>query len=869
MGGWKMTAHRGKTLVCLLSVAALILGLLVFLAASTSPAAADGETWVDTKGPGEGDAHDLVYVPERNELYRAANQGVWCYEPSTATWSDTGGEVSDLVIYSLVWDGTGLYAGTAANGVWRYDPVMGTWIKTEQSNTYTINELVWDGSVLYVGTDNHGVWRYDPAAGAWVSTAAPFSDVLSLAWDGTFVYAGGRYNGVWRYDPAAGAWVDTASAPFNTYDIISLAWDGTFLYAGTRQHGVWRYDSRFGTWSVEAGIDDYDVTSLALDDSSLFVSIERSTYAPITNGGVWRHYLGTDTWINISGAIDNFYIYDLEWDGSGLYAGMRGRGVWHYSPSTDTWINTGGSMTSSYDVSSLAWDGSGLYAGCTGVWYYEPSTSTWSNTGGAFSVFRVYSLAWDGSGLYAGIYAYIPHSKRYHVWHYEPGTANWAEISSYPEDNEGFRSMVWGGSSLYVLTDWSDVWRYDPGTDNWTEIGAGAGDYTIRSLAWDGYSLYASGYVVTQVIFDKVPIAYNNVVLRYDPVTNSWTRVLVEGTLLIPIQYSLAVDGSGLYVAKGDYGIVWRYDPATGKWADICGLRSGYGIDSLVWDESGLYALVYYMVPETVRRKVDKGLWRYDFQTGDWTDINGEASGHKINHLLWGGSSLYAGVDNHGVWRYACFAPPYVSSVIPDSGYAGIEVTISGSGFGDVRGSSSVSFASTQVTDYISWSDTKIVCRVPDMAPGDVQVAVSVAGKTSNEVPYTVIEATPLTVTSVTPDQGSQLSLTSDLTIGGSGFESGAAVRLEKGDITINAQGIKVVSDMEIKCAVWTFAADPGTYDLVVENPDGREARLTDGFRILNLCGQGAGASLAVFGLFMGLLSLAGTGIFRRRRRRK
>jgi photosystem II stability/assembly factor-like uncharacterized protein len=126
------------------------------------------------------------------------------------------------------------------------------------------------------------------------------------------------------------------------------------------------------------------------------------------------------------------------------------------------------------------------------------------------------------------------------------------------------------------------------------------------------------------------------------------------------------------------------------------------------------------------------------------------------------------------------------------------------------------------------------------------------------------------TVTSVEPNQGSQLNIWFGITdLAGTGFENGAEVRLEKGSIVLDAYNVNVVSDTQITCTVGLFGAEPGAYDVVVVNPDGQEARLEGGFTVMSQCGQGAGASLMVFGLMMGLLSLAGTGIFRKRRGKK
>gem|GEM_PF-1267929 len=61
-------------------------------------------------------------------------------------------------------------------------------------------------------------------------------------------------------------------------------------------------------------------------------------------------------------------------------------------------------------------------------------------------------------------------------------------------------------------------------------------------------------------------------------------------------------------------------------------------------------------------------------------------------------------------------------------------LTLYGSGFGDRRGTSAVSFGSLHTRTYLSWSDERIVCRVPTRARiGALRVCVVTPSGTSNE----------------------------------------------------------------------------------------------------------------------------------------
>jgi hypothetical protein len=109
--------------------------------------------------------------------------------------------------------------------------------------------------------------------------------------------------------------------------------------------------------------------------------------------------------------------------------------------------------------------------------------------------------------------------------------------------------------------------------------------------------------------------------------------------------------------------------------------------------------------------------------------------------------------------------------------------------------------------------------------------------------------------------------------LAGTGFQTGATVRIEQASSgkVVNATKVKVVSDTKITCTISLQGAGAplGKYDVVVRKPDGQEGRYANGFSVTNVCGQGAGAMMLVFGLMMGLLSLSGFDHLRRRLQEK
>jgi hypothetical protein len=77
-------------------------------------------------------------------------------------------------------------------------------------------------------------------------------------------------------------------------------------------------------------------------------------------------------------------------------------------------------------------------------------------------------------------------------------------------------------------------------------------------------------------------------------------------------------------------------------------------------------------------------------------------------------------------------AVPVIGYLSPNRGHSGATVKLSGWHFGAVRGSSLIKFGSRTATRYVSWSDTRIIVRVPQgTVRGQVKVTVKTAAGTS------------------------------------------------------------------------------------------------------------------------------------------
>jgi len=120
---------------------------------------------------------------------------------------------------------------------------------------------------------------------------------------------------------------------------------------------------------------------------------------------------------------------------------------------------------------------------------------------------------------------------------------------------------------------------------------------------------------------------------------------------------------------------------------------------------------------------------------------------------------------------------PLLTSLSPVSGLVGDTVTISGSRFGSKKDSSVVGFNNTEVTEYVSWSDTRVRVKVP--AGGTTgPVVVRTSTGISNEMDFTVKNLVPTHI-ELDPAQAKVGGPAFVLTVRGRNFEPKSVVTWE------------------------------------------------------------------------------------------
>ncbi len=123
-------------------------------------------------------------------------------------------------------------------------------------------------------------------------------------------------------------------------------------------------------------------------------------------------------------------------------------------------------------------------------------------------------------------------------------------------------------------------------------------------------------------------------------------------------------------------------------------------------------------------------------------------------------------ISQNGTWSNGIpfsMIPANIASISPAMLAPGVQVTLSGSGFGAVQGSGFVELQNVDRVPVLSWSDTQIRITVPaGTIPGNAHISQN--GTWSNGIPFSMIPANIVSISPTMLAPGMQVTLT------GSGF---------------------------------------------------------------------------------------------------
>lgn len=251
------------------------------------------------------------------DWFAGTNQnGVYKSNNSASTWTASStGIPANIGVYSLAQDATGIYAGCFTGGVYKSTNNGASWSVTGTGPSGTVYSIVIDGTSIYAGTTS-GVYLSTNGGTSWtaINTGLGSSFVYALALNGSDLYAG-TFSGIYKLPASSSSWVNISLGLPASSTIRSLALDGTDIYVGTMSSGVWRTSLSALSVNGSAKAKEEEMNIYPNPNNGLF---NITSSAPFTEVKVYnqlgalvitKETEGLNTSIDISSAAKGIYFY--------------------------------------------------------------------------------------------------------------------------------------------------------------------------------------------------------------------------------------------------------------------------------------------------------------------------------------------------------------------------------------------------------------------------------------------------------------------------------------------------------------------------------------------------------------------------------
>jgi len=365
------------------------------------------------------------------------------------------------------------------------------------------------------------------------------------------------------------------------------------------------------------------------------------------------------------------------------------------------------------------------------------------------------------------------------------------------------------------------MYAIDATTGALTSIGTVAAGGRAISVAVDPKG--KSAYVATDS--DLPGLAGNVSMYTINAATGALSPIgtIIAGTN--PASVTVDPTGKFAYVANSGSNDVSMYtiNVTTGALTSIGLMGAGSGPAAAAVDPAGRFAYV--------ANSGSNDVWMYTINatTGALTSMGTIAAGSNPTSVAIHPSGEFAYVTNSGssdisMYRIdaasgiltpiGAMGPPTLTSVSPNSGTQGnnVPVTLSGTNFTSGAainfGGAGVTVSNTAVVN--STTITATFAIATNAATGAQSVSVTTTGGTSGNVSFTVNAAPPSapTLTSISPNSGTQGNNNLPVTLTGTNFIAGAAINFGGAGVTVS--NIAVVNSTTITAA-FTIAANAAT----------------------------------------------------------
>ncbi|MCW8849885.1 MAG: hypothetical protein OQJ81_07895, partial [Melioribacteraceae bacterium] len=499
-----------------------------------------------------------------------------------------------------------------------------------------------------------------------------------------------------------GQWVQS-DGPYGGH-IRCIIPQEAYLYVGTFGQGIFYSSDNGENWaSINEGLGNLHVNSLAINDSVVVAGTWGGVYLSTDKGGNWKETdsaLGEkETDLALGEIVSAVAIYD-----STILAGTWRNGLFISSDYGQSWISLNNGIPDSSDVVSIFIKDNKIYT-CfnEGIFYSTDSCNSWTNMG--LNNVYIRSVTLDDNNLFVctdnGVYKYAEND------------SNWVQLGS---SSKQVMAIAVKDNILYGGGIWRQgIFFSGDGGETWESMNSGLSDHNITALTvkdefliagteYGGIYIYDEGnnswitknngliYANTQVLYADNNTnmgnhlyagTYHNGIFVLGEGSDSWSSLnngIVNANINAIVSFQdeegndnifIGTDNSEIYRST-DYGTSWtRADSGIKYFTSItsmvvCGSKIYAGTRDGIYssDNNGVFWIkdnhdivnAHTVLSMAVK---DTNIYAGQYNGGiivssddgnNWKEINNGLSNLFVNSIITSDDNLYVGTHNGGVF---------------------------------------------------------------------------------------------------------------------------------------------------------------------------------------------------------------------------
>jgi hypothetical protein len=300
---WNQTSLNDKTINAITISGNIVFagGPGIFLSSN------NGSTWVGPPPTNIG-----VIKQSGNNLYAGATDGVYSSTDGGLRWNLKNFQQN---VYSVLVDGSNIYAGTAGSGVYLSTNDGANWIQQTSLPNLVVNSLAKKDSYILAATSTNGVYYTTNNGTNWTQSSLNITTNALYVLD-SLVYAGTIFGGVYKSSNNGVNWIQTSLIYL---DVNSFIAEGNKLYAGTTSSGVYYTTNQGANWTQ---------TSMTTNTFVSFSTYGSTVFGGTNSSGVYMTKNSGINWTQTNDGMGNQNVRALHTYGNYIIAGTGGSGFW-------------------------------------------------------------------------------------------------------------------------------------------------------------------------------------------------------------------------------------------------------------------------------------------------------------------------------------------------------------------------------------------------------------------------------------------------------------------------------------------------------------------------------------------------------------